>query len=134
MATRNELFPGKWFKAGDIPEEGLPVRIKSVTREPVGQEQEEKPIVHFAGQKKALVLNASNYDAIADALDEANTDKWPNRVVELFATQTSFRGKMTPCVRAREYKPRKPNAPASKAPVDELNPPPPRDDEIDLVV
>jgi hypothetical protein len=132
MATRDELFPSKWFKADDISESGLPVRIKNVTRERIGTEQEEKPIVHFANQSKALVLNVSNYDAIADALGEGNTEKWPGRAIELFATETRFGNKNVACVRVRPY--RKPSAPAPKAPVDELNPPPPREDEIDLIV
>ena len=53
MSSKSELFPSKWFKASDIPGTGLPVRIAKITRERIGTEQKEKPIVHFANQEKA---------------------------------------------------------------------------------
>jgi hypothetical protein len=112
MSTKSDLFPSKWFKASDIPETGLPVRIAKITRESIGTEQKDKPIVHFANQEKALVLNATNFDCIDAALNESDTDKWTGRVVELFATETSFAGKVMPCVRVRKY--RKPSTPASE--------------------
>lgn len=117
MSSKSELFPSKWFKASDIPGTGLPVRIAKITRERIGTEQKEKPIVHFANQDKSLVLNATNFDCIEAALNEADTDKWTGRVVELFATETSFAGNSMPCVRVRKYC--KPSPPAPQKPVSE---------------
>jgi hypothetical protein len=131
MSTRDDFFPSKWFKASDIPDAGMPVKIDHVTRERVGTEQELKPIVHFANQTKALVLNVSNFDCIEAALNEADTNRWAGKVVELFATETRFGGKTMPCVRVRKY--RKP-AVAAPEPVSEANPPPADDfaDELNI--
>ena len=120
MSTKDDLFPSKWLRASDIPEAGLPVRINRITRERIGMDQKEKPIVHFANQQKALVLNLSNYDGIAEALGEADTDRWPGKVVELYVTETSFGGKTMPCVRVRKHV-KKVATPAAPPPVaDEL--------------
>jgi hypothetical protein len=127
MSRKSDLFPSKWFKASDIPETGLPVRIAKVTRERIGAEEKEKPIVRFANHDKSLVLNSTNFDCIEAALNEADTDKWPGRVVELFATETSFAGKVMPCVRVRKY--RKPPDPAPQ-PVSDINPLPPADADV----
>jgi hypothetical protein len=95
----------------------LPVRIARISREPVGTEQKEKPIVHCERQSKSLVLNSTNYDRIAQATGESDYDKWPGRVVELFATETSFGGKTVPCVGVREH--RKPAAAPALPPADD---------------
>jgi Holliday junction resolvase len=132
MATKDDLFPSKWFRASDIPESGLPVRIAKITRERIGPEQKDKPIVHFANQDKALVLNATNFDCIDAALSESDTEKWPGRVVELFATETSFAGKVMPCVRVRKHR-GKTSAPAPQ-PAPEINSSADEADEISWTV
>ncbi len=81
MSTRDELYPSKWFKASDIPEMGLPVQIEHVTRKKIGAEQKDKPVVGFKGHEKELVLNVTNFDCIANALSEDDTEKWLGRVV-----------------------------------------------------
>jgi hypothetical protein len=70
-------------------------------------------------------MNATNYDLIAAALSEADTDKWPGRVVELYPSETTFGGKTMACVRVRRH--RKPSTPAP-----EINPPS-ADDEADEI-
>jgi hypothetical protein len=42
MVTRNEAFPSRFFKAADITEEGLPLKIAKVEQEKVGPDQELK--------------------------------------------------------------------------------------------
>jgi hypothetical protein len=134
MPTKSELFPSKWFKSSDIPETGLPVRISKITRERIGLEQQEKPIVHFANQDKRLVLSPSNFDCIEAALNEADTVRWSGRVVELFATETSFAGKSTPCVRVRKYRkpPLMPQKPASEETSSGPHADMPWDDSLDI--
>jgi hypothetical protein len=45
--NRDDLFPSPYFKASDLPPTGLPLKIESVTREPIGQgqDQKEKPVI-----------------------------------------------------------------------------------------
>jgi hypothetical protein len=59
MSTKSELFPSRWFKADDIPDAGLPVRIDRVGRERIGTEQKDKPIVYFERQANLTVSQIS---------------------------------------------------------------------------
>jgi hypothetical protein len=128
--NRDDLFPSKFFKAADLPPAGLPVKIESVTRDRIGQDQKDKSVISFVNQTKRLVMNVTNYDLIADLLDEGDTDRWPGRVIVLYPDKTQFSGKMTPCVRVKKYQ--KPAAGTAKPQPTEIDPPPPddTDDEI----
>jgi hypothetical protein len=123
IMNREDLFPSRYFKATDLPPAGLPVRIEDVIRERIGQDQKDKPIITFANQTKALVMNATNYDSIAEILGDGNTDNWAGRTVVLYPDRTPFSGKMTPCVRVKKYQ--KPAAVAAKPRPTEIDPPPP---------
>jgi hypothetical protein len=119
---RDDLFPSKYFKAEDLPPAGLPVKIEGVTRERIGQEQKEKPVITFAKQTKALVMNRTNYESIAEILGDGNTDSWAGRVIILYSDKTTYAGKMTPCVRVKKYE--KPAAVTAKPQPAEVDPPP----------
>jgi hypothetical protein len=105
MVTKSEAFPTRFFKTADIPRDGLVVQIAKIEREKVGTDQEYKWVAYFKGQEKQLVVNASNWDLIADALREANSDNWVGKAVELYPTTTQFGGKMVDCIRARRHRP-----------------------------
>jgi hypothetical protein len=122
--NREDLFPPKYFRADDFPPAGLPVKIEGVTRELIGQgaDQKTKPIISFVNQTKRLVMNATNYDSIADILGSSNTDDWAGRIITLYADTTRYSGKMTPCVRVKRYQ--KPAAVAVKPQPTEIDPPP----------
>jgi hypothetical protein len=127
--NREDLFPSKYFKADDLPRAGLPVKIEDVTREPIGPDQKDKSVISFVNQTKRLVMNVTNYDLIADILDEGNTDNWPGRVIVLYPDKTPFSGKMTPCVRVKKYQ--KPGAATAKPQPTEIDPPPPESGPAD---
>jgi hypothetical protein len=120
--NREDLFPSKFFKAADLPPVGLPVKIESVIRDRIGQDQKEKSVISFVNQTKRLVMNVTNYDLIADLLDEGDTDRWAGGVIVLYPDKTQFSGKMTPCVRVKKYM--KPAAVAAKPQPSEIDPPP----------
>jgi len=111
MVTRNEAFPTRFFKAADIPSEGLPLKIAKVEQEKVGPDQELKWVVYFKGQDKQLILNGTNWDLIAAALHEEDSDDWIGKTIELFPTQTPFGKKIVDCIRVRRFRP----APAASA-------------------
>jgi hypothetical protein len=119
---RNEMFPAKFFKAADLPPAGLPVKIKGVTREPIGPEQKEKPVITFVDEPKMLVLNPTNFDLIADILGEDDTKNWVGRVIVLYPDKTPYGGKMTPCIRVKKY--HKPAPVTAKPQPTEIDPPP----------
>src|SRR5215469_7431156 len=76
MVTKNEAFPSRFFKAADITEEGLPLKIAKVEQEKVGPDQELKWVLYFKGHDKQLILIATNWDLIAAALREEDSDNW----------------------------------------------------------
>ena len=105
MVTRNEAFPSRFFKAADVPAEGLPLKIAKVEQEKVGPDQELKWVLYFKGHDKQLVLNGTNWDLIAAALREEDSDNWIGKTIELYPTQTQFGKKMVDCIRVRRYRP-----------------------------
>jgi hypothetical protein len=120
--NRDDLFPSKYFKAEDLPRAGLPVKIEGVTFEPIGQDQKTKGIVSFTGQKKSLVLNATNFDAVVDVLGISNTDDWGGHTIVLYPTKTQFAGKSVPCIRVKEH--HQPAPVTAKPQLTEIDPPP----------
>jgi hypothetical protein len=100
--NRNELFPSKYLRAADLP---LPlvVTIASVTQEDFQNDGETrtKPVIQFREHVKALVVNMTNFDAIADIAGTDETTRWRGIQVELFADKVRFRGKSVDSVRVR---------------------------------
>jgi hypothetical protein len=105
MVTRNEAFPSRFFKAADILRDGLAVTIAKVEQEKVGPDQELKWVLYFKGQDKQLVLNGTNWDLIAAALNEADSDNWLGKTIALYPTQTPFGKKTVDCIRVRRHRP-----------------------------
>ena len=56
-----------------------------------GDDGKQKPVLYFRGKVKGFVLNATNYDAIADAYGD-ETDDWSGQPVELYPTKVPFKG------------------------------------------
>jgi hypothetical protein len=123
---RDQVFPDKYLKCPHL--KGKPVDL-TITGAPLetlknskGEEQQ-KIVLHFAGTKKTLPLNMTNFDAVADVCDE-DTDHWPGKKIELYPSTTQMGGKTVECIRVR--------SPAQR----ELPAPPPKsklegDDELD---
>jgi hypothetical protein len=99
---RDEVFPSKYLKATDL-NNPIVVTIDSAPLEmlknPEGREQH-KTVLYFKGAKKALPLNVSNWDTVAEICGE-DTDDWPGAKIELYATKTQMGGKMVDCIRVR---------------------------------
>ena len=97
MDTRR-FSGGKFLKASAIPQ-ATRLRIASVKAETIGDD--EKLVVHFDefGQR-GLALNATNTEAL-QGLFGFDSDSWIGHVVELYPTETDFKGKSVPCLRIR---------------------------------
>ena len=126
MVTKNEAFPSRFFKAADITEEGLPLKIAKVEQEKIGPDQELKWVLYFKGHDKQLVLNGTNWDLIAAALREEDSDNWIGKTIELYPTQTPFGKKIVDCIRVRRFRPAASARPAKAPPDGDPDP----DDEI----
>lgn len=116
MANVFDSFPSKYLRAADLPDEGQTYMMADVTREPVGQgdDQESKLILYFDGEKRGLVLNKTNATTIAEMYGP-DTDDWEGCPITLFPTQTDYQGKQVECIRIRKRKP-KAEAPAQIKP------------------
>jgi len=97
-------FPSRYLKAADIPlGQSVTVTVRSVVSEGVESDHgpaEDKPVLYFMDKKKGLVLNRTNAAIVSEAYGD-ETDAWTGLPVEIYTTQTEFRGRMVPCLRLR---------------------------------
>ena len=103
MAKRDDVFPSKYLKAGDLNGKPFTATIVSAPIEtlktPDGKE-DPKTVLYFRGAKKTLPLNRTNWDSVADICG-GDTDDWPGHKVELYPTTTEMKGKVVDCIRIR---------------------------------
>ena len=96
----SQAFPSKWLQASDLQGRDIALTIQDVVMEQVGQPPENLPVVFFHGAGKALVLNKTNGQTIADMHGD-DTDHWRGKQVTLFPTSTDFQGRQVACIRVR---------------------------------
>lgn len=101
----NSSFPSEFLRAADIGNGEIGDEIKltmdTVTMETVGDDT--KPVVHFRGTDKGLVLNKTNANTIAGMFGP-ETEAWSGQVVTLFVAQAEFQGKQTLAIRVKMQK------------------------------
>jgi hypothetical protein len=97
-------FPSKYLKASDIPDgQRISVVLDRVEIEnPAGNgdPDDNKPVLYFVGKQKGMVLNKTNSNTIAAALG-SETESWHGKTIQLYASETSFDGRMVACVRVK---------------------------------
>jgi hypothetical protein len=100
---RDDVFPSKYLKASDLNGKPVVLTIESAPLEllknPEGQEQH-KVVLYFRGAKKALPLNVTNFDSVAEICG-GDTEDWPGGKVELYPDRTRMAGKLVDCIRIR---------------------------------
>lgn len=97
-------FPSNYLKAADLPN-GSPVMVamSEVRIEDVagsGNQEDQKPVLHFLGKDKGLVLNKTNANMIAHHYGD-ETDGWTGKEILLYVDQTSFQGRIVDCIRVK---------------------------------
>jgi hypothetical protein len=101
--NRNDLFPSKYFKASDLNGKPIDLVIKSAGLETLKNMQggnESKLVLGFINQSKSLVINRTNYDAIADLYGD-DTDAWNGKKIQLYPDKANVGGKSVAAVRVR---------------------------------
>src|SRR5215468_2697407 len=101
---RDDLFPSKYLKCADLKAKPRVVEIENAPVETLKNakgEEQRKVVLYFKGAKKALPLNLTNFDAVADIAGSDETNEWPGTKIELFPTTTMMGGKITDCIRIR---------------------------------
>jgi len=125
-------FPSTFLKADDLQGRRVTVQIDTVTVEDIGDDR--KPVLHFMGKDKGLVLNKTNAAAVTEIAGTDETGDWHGVTVVLYPTRVDFQGKRVDAIRID--KPEKAAAAAPRRPVAVAAPEPPPeadggfDDEI----
>lgn len=99
----SEMFPSKYLKAGDLPEDGdLVVTIVKCEMETVGNDAPEaKAVVYFRElPNKGLVLNKTNAVTIQNIYGP-DTDLWIGKKIAVYVTEVQYAGKTMLGVRVR---------------------------------
>lgn len=93
----NDAFPSKFLKAADLAGRRVVVTISHTSIEKF--DDGERPCVFFQGKDKGLVLNKTNFNAIADITGEADSDDWGGARITLYATKVDYQGKRVEAIR-----------------------------------
>lgn len=93
----NAAFPSRYLKAADLGAGRPVVVIAGVTMEEIGEEK--LPVLSMVGKDKAIVLNRTNANMIAEIAGTTETEGWRGVKIQLYATKTDFGGKRVDCVR-----------------------------------
>jgi hypothetical protein len=100
---KDDVFPSKYLKYTDLQGKPTVMAIEGAVLEtlksPEGKTQD-KVVLYFAGAKKSLPLNVTNFDAVADICG-ADTDDWPGCRIEIYPSKTQMAGKTVDCIRVR---------------------------------
>ena len=98
-------FPSKNLKADDLQGQEVSVTISGVEMEDVSGDGEQKPVLHFTGKEKGMVLNRTNYGRLQmffpdfSASDDS-ADLIGKKVI-LYAEPVSFQGRMVKGLRLK---------------------------------
>jgi hypothetical protein len=112
----DDMYPSRWLKATDVARPVL-ATIKSIGVEDIGDD-EQKPVMHFAGTLKPLIVNRTNALTISQLYGE-DTAGWLGKPIVLFSAKVQFQSRLVDAIRVREpkqqatnYLPQVPHVPA----------------------
>lgn len=100
MPKMSEAFPSKYLCAADLRSQPSSLVMGVVEMEPVGRENEIKPVLYFKGRRKGMVLNKTNSNAIVAQYGD-DSDMWAGRTITIYPTTTDMAGDIVPCVRVQ---------------------------------
>ncbi|MCP4571458.1 MAG: hypothetical protein GY838_03830 [bacterium] len=122
MTDIETYYPSPFLKAADLGGEQRLVTIAKISPPvSVGMGDDKKPLIHFDGAPKPMVLNVTNFLTIKAMYGSTDTD-WVGRQVFIVPTTTEYQGKVVPCIRV---KPGVPTATPEQPLQNEPPPPPP---------
>lgn len=94
----NEAFPSKYIAAADLDKETT-VKITHVVSDEIDGKQ--KYICYFAGAKKGLVLNKTNFKTIIRLTGQEDTDDWTGCKICLYPTTVDYQGDQVAAIRIK---------------------------------
>lgn len=96
-----DAFPSPWLKHDDLRGRQIPVVITRVAMAELKEMDgsvTHKPACHFQGAEKALILNITNWNSIAELYGD-DSDMWTGREVVLYSARVPFGPKMVDGIR-----------------------------------
>lgn len=94
----HDVFPSQWLAASDLGTARPTVIIERVDWATF-TDGTKKRAVYFSGKEKALTLNATNWNAIADITGQDDDEEWIGHRIRLYATRVDFKGRMVDAIR-----------------------------------
>ena len=104
MAHWKKAFPSRYLQTSDLDNGPIMATIAKVRPENVGsgEDAELKLTVQFAEPDlKALVLNLTRAEAIAELAGSEDTDRWPGTRIQIARGTTRYQGKKVGCLVVR---------------------------------
>lgn len=105
MPRKINLIKNSRFMSKDDADPPRELTIDRVELENIagdGQPEEEKYVLYFAGEQKALVLNWTNAQLAAQVCGTDDMDGWPGKTIEAYHDpNVSFGGKLVGGIRIR---------------------------------
>lgn len=99
----SSAFPSDYLKAADLQDQNVRVVMSHVEMKDIGDDH--KPVLHFQGKDKGLVLNKTNANNITHAYGD-DTDGWAGKEIILYPTMVDFQGKSVEAIRVRSPQPK----------------------------
>ncbi len=94
----NDLFRSKKsLAAADLNGKAVRVTIESVEVQKF--DEGEKPVLHFVGKDKTMVLNKTNALRIIEAVGDDESDNWVGWSIVLYPTKVDYAGKRVDAIR-----------------------------------
>lgn len=97
----DDLFPGRFLKAGQLGDKRPTLTIKAVERELLPSEKgddEPRTILSFQETPRELSVNKTNAQLLLALFGRA-VQSWVGKQVTLFRTEVKSFGKLEPCIR-----------------------------------
>ncbi len=79
----SDVFPSKYLAGTDIEGREIKIIIDKVMQEEVGKDKEMRPILFCRGGQKGIVLNKTNWRALAYAYGD-ESDEWSGKTAIIY--------------------------------------------------
>lgn len=99
----DELFPGRFLKAGLFRGREVTLTIERIFLEEIDQGKKGvkvQAILSFVGKKQQLALNKTNGESLKGMFGR-KTDAWIGKRITFYPTQVEAFGEMTPAIRVK---------------------------------
>ena len=95
----DSAFPSPFIKASDLQGRDIPLTMREVKFEKVGDD-DQKPVLYFQGTEKGMVLNKTNANTIK-IIYGVETSAWIGQQIVLYLMKVEFKGDLVDAIRCK---------------------------------